>query len=269
MRSIARTARPSLALRSAAVLALAGLARCAHAPAPVSAPAAVASPASSPARAPDAAEIRLHNDWAYLERYRDENAALPAPAAGENRVVFYGNSITEGWARYFASEFPGKPYVGRGISGQTTPQMLVRFRPDVVALQPKVVVILAGTNDIAGNTGPSTIEMIEDNLASMAEIAKANHIRVVLSSVLPVYDYPWRPGLQPSQKIVALNAWMRDYAASHGAIYLDYHTPMSDERQGMKAALTYDGVHPNEAGYRVMAPLAESAIEAALRMPAP
>jgi lysophospholipase L1-like esterase len=159
--------------------------------------------------------------------------------------------------------------VGRGISGQTTPQMLVRFRQDVVALQPKVVVILAGTNDIAGNTGPSTIEMIEDNMASMAEIAKANHIRVVLSSVLPVYDYPWRPGLEPAGKIVALNAWLRSYAAAHGATYLDYHSAMADERQGLKAALTYDGVHPNEAGYRVMASLAEPAIEAALRTPEP
>ncbi len=250
-----------------AALGVAILAGCAPAPATSPAPVTVAAPAASPA--PNAAEVRLHNDWAYLERYREANAALAGPAAGEDRVVFYGNSITEGWAKYFASEFPGKPYIGRGISGQTTPQMLVRFHPDVVALQPKVVVILAGTNDIAGNTGPSTLEMIEDNLASMAEIAKANHIRVVLSSVLPVYDYPWKPGLQPAQKIVALNSWMRDYAAAHGAVYLDYHTPMSDERQGMKAALTYDGVHPNEAGYRVMAPLAESAIEAALRMPAP
>ena len=257
--------------RASAVCALVLLAQCAPAPAPGPAPAAAptAPTAASAAPAPNAAELRLHNDWAYLERYREANAALPAPAASEDRVVFYGNSITEGWAQYFAAEFPGKPYIGRGISGQTTPQMLVRFRPDVVALQPKVVVILAGTNDIAGNTGPSTIEMIEDNLASMAEIAKANHIRVVLSSVLPVYDYPWRPGLQPAPKIVALNAWMRGYASSHGAVYLDYHSPMSDERQGMKAALTYDGVHPNEAGYRVMAPLAESAIAAALRMPAP
>ena len=235
--------------------------QCTTAPAP--------SPAPVSAAAPNAAEVRLHNDWAYLEKYRQANAALPAPAPGENRVVFYGNSITEGWAQYFATEFPGKPYVGRGISGQTTPQMLVRFRQDVVALQPKVVVILAGTNDIAGNTGPSTIEMIEDNMASMAEIAKANHIRVVLSSVLPVYDYPWRRGLEPAGKIVALNAWLRSYAAPHGATYLDYHSAMADERQGMKAALTYDGVHPNEAGYRVMASLAEPAIEAALRTPEP
>jgi lysophospholipase L1-like esterase len=208
---------------------------------------------------------RLRTDWAYLARYREENAALGKPRPGENRVVFMGNSITEGWAKYFPTMFPGKPYIGRGIGGQTTPQMLVRFRQDVIALDPKVVVILAGTNDIAGNTGPSTLEMIEDNLASMAELARANGIAVVLSAVLPVYDYPWRPGLEPAPKIVALNAWMKQYAATHGAVYLDYHSAMADERQGMKADLANDGVHPTEAGYRVMAPLAEAAIAEALR----
>jgi len=147
-------------------------------------------------------------DWASLRRYRQANDSLPPPAAGERRVVFMGNSITDVWARFFPQMFPGKPYIGRGISGQTTPQMLVRFRQDVIALKPAVVVILAGTNDIAGNTGPSTLEMIEDNLMSMTELARANGIRVVLSSVLPVYDYAWRPGLQPAAKIVALNAWM-------------------------------------------------------------
>ena len=179
-------------------------------------------------------------------------------------MVFMGNSITEGWAPYFKEFFPGKPYIGRGISGQTTPQMLVRFRQDVVALKPKVVLILAGTNDIAGNTGPSTLEMIEDNLASMADLARANGIRVVLMSVLPVWDYPWRPGLEPAQKIVALNAWMKDYAARTGAVYVDAHTPMADERQGMKAEYSGDGVHPNKAGYAVMSPLTEKAIEAAI-----
>jgi len=258
----------SLLAHIAAASTLSLLAQCASRPSTASVPAAAPAPVSAAAAAPNPAEVRLHNDWAYLERYRQANASLPAPAAGENRVVFYGNSITEGWAKYFDSEFPGKPYIGRGISGQTTPQMLVRFRQDVVALHPKVVVILAGTNDIAGNTGPSSLEMIEDNIASMAEIAKANDIRVVLSSVLPVYDYPWRKGLEPAPKIVALNAWMRSYAAAHGAIYLDYHSAMADERQGLQAALTYDGVHPNEAGYRVMAPLAERAIEDALRLPA-
>ena len=225
------------------------------------------TPEQAAAQRQQAADNRLRNDWANLERYRTANAALPAPDAGESRVVFMGNSITDGWARHFPVMFPGKPYVGRGIGGQTTPQMLVRFRQDVVALHPKVVVILGGTNDIAGNTGPSTLEMIEDNLMSMTEIAKANGISVVLSSVLPVFDYAWKPGLTPAPKIVALNAWMKAYAARAGAVYLDYETPMADERHGLRADLTNDGVHPTEAGYRVMAPLADAAIAEALRRP--
>nr|WP_309671187.1 SGNH/GDSL hydrolase family protein [Gemmatimonas sp.] len=208
-------------------------------------------------------------DWANLARFRSANARVGAPRAGEQRVVFMGNSITEAWAPHFATMFPNKPYIGRGISGQTTPQMLVRFRQDVVALAPAVVVILAGTNDIAGNTGPSTLEMIEDNIASMAEIAQANGIRVVLSSVLPVFDYPWKPGLEPAPKIVALNAWLKQYAGTHHAVYVDYHTPMADERMGLKRELGDDGVHPNMAGYRLMAPLVESAIRAALQLPLP
>jgi lysophospholipase L1-like esterase len=203
-------------------------------------------------------------DWASLGRYREANAALGAPKAGERRVVFYGNSITDAWAKWFPIMFPGKPYVGRGISGQTTPQMLVRFRQDVVALKPAVVVILAGTNDIAGNTGPSTLEMIEDNLASMCEVARANGIRVVLASVLPVRDYPWKRGLEPAPKIIALNAWIRQYAAANGHVYLDYHAAMADARGGMREGISTDGVHPNEAGYRIMAPLAEAAIAEAL-----
>ena len=210
-------------------------------------------------------QAQADSDWAQLRRYRDANAALPAPAPGEQRVVFMGNSITEGWAKYFAAEFPGKHYVGRGISGQTTPQMLVRFRQDVIALRPAVVVILAGTNDIAGNTGPSTIEMIEDNLASMAELARGHGIGVVLCSVLPVYDYPWRPGLEPAPKIVALNAWMRRYADSTGAVYVDFHGAMADARQGMRGELANDGVHPTEAGYRIMAPLVERGIAESVR----
>jgi lysophospholipase L1-like esterase len=208
---------------------------------------------------------RLHDDWANLARYREANATLSPPAPGENRVVFFGNSITEAWARLFPQLFPGKPYIGRGISGQTTPQMLVRFRQDVVALRPKVVVILAGTNDIAGNTGPSSLEMIEDNLASMTEIARANGIRVVLSSVLPVYDYPWKPGLQPAPKIIALNAWIRRHAATTGAVYVDYHSAMKDARDGLPPELAADGVHPTEVGYRIMARLVEPAIAEALR----
>jgi lysophospholipase L1-like esterase len=212
-----------------------------------------------------AQEERFHNDWPNLQKYREANAKLSPPVKNENRVVFMGNSITEGWAPHFATMFPGKPYVGRGIGGQTTPQMLVRFHQDVIDLKPKVVVILAGTNDIAGNTGPSTLEMIEDNIASMAELAKANGIRVVLSSVLPVWDYPWKPGLEPAPKIIALNKWMKDYAREHGAVYLDYHSAMADSRGGMRSELASDGVHPNEAGYRLMAPLAEQAIQKALR----
>jgi len=203
-------------------------------------------------------------DWPNLERFSKENATLGLPGEGENRVVFMGNSITQGWIEKRADFFKNNPFVNRGISGQTTPQMLIRFRQDVIALQPKVVVILAGTNDIAGNTGPSTLEMIEDNLASMTELAQANGIRVVLSSVLPVYDYPWKKGLEPAEKIVTLNLWIKAYCEKKGFIYLDYFTPMADERHGMKAELTYDGVHANVAGYKIMEPLVEAAIQKAL-----
>jgi lysophospholipase L1-like esterase len=208
---------------------------------------------------------QLRSDWANLAKYRDANATVAPPAKGENRVVFMGNSITEGWQQYFPSMFAGKPYINRGISGQTTPQMLVRFRPDVIALKPKVVVILAGTNDIAGNTGLSTLEMIEDNIASMAEIARANGIKVVLSSVLPAFDFPWKPGLEPAPKIIALNKWIKDYAEKHGDVFLDYHSAMADSRGGMREGLASDGVHPTETGYRLMAPLVEQAIAKALR----
>ena len=233
-------------------------------------------PAPPPSRQPTPEQIaerrrlederRRRDDWAYLARYREDNARLGAPRPGERRVVFMGNSITEGWARHFDTMFPGKPYVGRGISGQTTPQLLVRFRQDVIALAPAVVVILAGTNDVAGNGGPATLAMIEDNLASMVDLATANGVRVVLSSVLPAYAYPWRPGLEPAAPtIVALNASLKDYAATRGVVYLDYHSAMADERQGLRRELSDDGVHPNEAGYRVMAALAERAIAEALR----
>jgi lysophospholipase L1-like esterase len=253
------------ALRTAALLAALAAPLGAQSPA-TAAPPQAAQPAGEQADARRRAEDeRRRADWASLARYRQANAELGPPAAGERRVVFMGNSITDAWARWFPTMFPGKPYVGRGISGQTTPQMLVRFRQDVVALRPAVVVILAGTNDIAGNTGPSTLEMIQDNLTSMTEIAKANGIRVVLASVLPAYDYPWKPGLEPAPKIVALNAWMKAYAARAGAVFLDYHSAMADARQGLPAELSGDGVHPNEAGYRLMAPLAERAIAEALR----
>ena len=204
------------------------------------------------------------DDWASLGRYREANRRLEPPSSGERRVVFYGNSITDAWARYFETMFPGEPYVGRGIGGQTTPQMLVRFRQDVLDLDAAVVVILAGTNDIAGNTGPSTQAMIEGNLISMVELAQANGVRVVLSSVLPASDYPWRPGLDPGPKIVALNRWMEKYSAANGHVYLDYHSAMVDEHLGLGSALSEDGVHPNEAGYLLMAPLAQRAISDAL-----
>jgi lysophospholipase L1-like esterase len=204
------------------------------------------------------------DDWASLGRYREDNARLGPPLPGEQRVVFYGNSITDVWAAHFETMFPGKQYVGRGISGQTTPQMLVRFRQDVIALEPAAVIILAGTNDIAGNTGPSSQAMIEDNIRSMVELARANRIRVVLCSVLPAYVYEWRPDVEPAPTIVALNAWMKEYASAQGVVYLDYHSAMADDRQGLPPELSDDGVHPNEAGYRVMVPLVEWAIAEAL-----
>jgi lysophospholipase L1-like esterase len=206
---------------------------------------------------------QLRTDFGGLTTFKEADLALAPPAPGEDRVVFMGDSITEGWK--IADSFPGKPYINRGISGQTTPQMLVRFRQDVIALKPKVVVILAGVNDIAGNTGPMTLEQTEDNLASMAELAAANHIRVVLCSVLPAFDFPWKPGVTPAPKVLALNAWIKAYAAEHGHVYVDYHTAMKDSRDGLPAALSHDGVHPLPAGYAVMAPLVEAGIEKALK----
>ena len=206
------------------------------------------------------------NDWPNLGRYRDADAKTLPPASGENRVVFMGDSITDGWGKGQAPFFPGKPYINRGISGQTTPQMLVRFRPDVINLKPKVVVTLAGTNDIAGNTGPETLENIEDNLASMSELAKANGIRVVLASVMPVCD-SLRPqtARRPPQQILALNEWIKSYTSKNGFVYLDYYSAMVDGDGMLKQELTHDCLHPNDAGYVVMQPLAERAIAEALR----
>ncbi|MBN8224248.1 MAG: SGNH/GDSL hydrolase family protein [Xanthomonadales bacterium] len=204
-------------------------------------------------------------DWPQLERYRADNAVLPSPVEGERRVVFYGDSITDGWGRVPGTTFfPGQPYVNRGISGQTTAQMLVRFRQDVIDLEPDAVVILAGTNDIAGNTGVATQAMIEDNLRSMTELAQAHGIRVVLASVLPVSDYPWRPGLRPAAKVQRLNEWIADYAQRSGAVYLDYWSALANAQGGLDADLAPDGVHPSPAGYAVMAPLARQAIDRAL-----
>jgi lysophospholipase L1-like esterase len=208
------------------------------------------------------------DDFGQLARYRDANAALKPPAPGENRVVFFGDSITDLWK--LDEYFPGKPYLNRGIGGQTTPQMLVRFRQDVVDLHPKVVVILAGTNDIAGNTGPMRLEDIEANYASMAELARANNVRVVFSSVLPVHNYtPQSYGLfggRPPEKILELNRWLKNYVAGHpDCFYLDYFSAMVDEHGLLRRDLAEDGLHPNAAGYKIMVPLAETAIEKALR----
>ena len=204
-------------------------------------------------------------DWPDLAKYRAADAALPTPEPSEKRVVFMGDSITEIWRSVDPQFFSAHPsYIDRGISGQTTPQMLIRFRQDVIALRAAVVVILAGTNDIAENTGPTTLEEIEGNLESMAELARASGIRVVLSSVLPALDYPWHPGLHPAPKIAALNSWMRGYCAKEGCVYLDYFSAMADARKGLPAALSRDGVHPNHAGFAIMDPLAEKAIAQAL-----
>jgi lysophospholipase L1-like esterase len=211
-----------------------------------------------------AQQEQLANDWPNLARYRDANRDLPPVSASESRVVFMGDSITELWDRDSGKFFASKGYLGRGIGGQTTPQMLVRFQQDVVALKPKVVVINAGTNDIAGNTGPSSVEMIEDNLKSMTQIAAANGIHVVLASVTPAYDYPWKRGLEPAEKVVVLNSWMKDYCTKAGCVYADYFTPMADEKHGMKEGLSRDGIHPTPAGYAIMAPIAERAIAQAL-----
>ncbi len=205
-------------------------------------------------------------DWPELNRFKAENHEIGLPKANEDRIVFMGNSITQGWGDHFPEYFDNPNYVNRGIGGQTTPQMLLRFRQDVIKLYPKVVVILAGTNDIAGNTGPSTLEMIEDNLYSMAELAKVHNIEVVLCAVLPVFDYPWQTGLEPAEKIVELNRRIKNYANTHGFIYADYFSPMVDERNGLKDEYTYDGVHPTRAGYEAMAPIADKAIARALML---
>ena len=218
------------------------------------------------------AETKL-NDWPALIRYRDENAKVRPRAKKENRVVFLGDSITDSWDNPdYGGFFPGKPYIDRGISGQTTPQMLVRFRRDVINLNPLVVLILAGTNDIAGNTGPTTLSAIEDNLMSMAELARMSGIKVVFSSLLPVSDYERRDGKQiiqtvrrPPSQIQELNRWMKEYASQQHLVYLDYYSAMVDEKGFLKEELSNDGLHPNVKGYAVMGPLAEAAISAALK----
>ena len=206
------------------------------------------------------------NDWPNLKRYREKNAEVAPPAKDEQRVVFYGDSITDGWK--LAEYFPNKPYVNRGISGQTTPQMLLRFRHDVIAHKPKVVVLLAGTNDIAGNTGPMTLEMIQDNYASMAELARANGIKFVFASVLPIHDYNAQrkqSERRPPDSILKLNEWLKNYCAKNAHTYLDYFSKVVDDKGFLKAELAADGLHPNAEGYKIMAPLAEVAIQEALK----
>ena len=270
---------PPTVVRTAVAHILVVLALCAGAHAQRSTPAPVAASPTPPASPPSTARadaaleawrkgrIRIYmDDFGELKRYRAANAKLSPPPAGAKRVVFLGDSITDMWP--LARAFPGKPYVNRGISGQTTSQLLVRFRPDVIALAPAAVVILAGTNDIAGNTGPMSLDEIEGNFATMVELARAHGIRVVLSSVIPVHNYTPAseltfPRRQP-EKIAALNAWLKQYATASGCVYLDYAAAMSDARGMLKRELAEDGLHPTAAGYAVMAPLAEQAIAKAL-----
>mgnify|MGYP003642258037 FL=1 len=204
-------------------------------------------------------------DWPNFERFKTANEKIGLPQNGEKRVVFMGNSITQGWIEHGNPElFSENPYINRGISGQTTPQMLVRFRADVIALQPKAVVILAGINDIAENTGPTTLKMIQDNIVSMVELAKANHIKVILSSILPANKFPWRPEIYPADKVIEMNMFLKQYAIANDCIYIDYYTPLVDAEKGMKAIYSEDGVHPNKKGYDIMTPLVVEAISKAL-----
>lgn len=196
----------------------------------------------------------MSQDWANLSRYREANKEI-IESKNFPKVVFMGNSITEGWVNMHPDFFSDNNFLGRGIGGQTTPQMLIRFTPDVIDLKPEIVVILAGTNDIAGNTGFSSVKMTTDNIKAMAQLADQNDIKVILSSILPVYDYPWRPGLEPVSKIQEINVWVEKYALENGHTYLDYFSHLSDSKKGMKKKFAEDGVHPTEAGYNVMEPL--------------
>ena len=230
-----------------------------------------AAAVSAPVVSPEIAAMKEKlEDWPNLKRYREDDATLGGPRPGENRVVFLGDSLTDAWGRRQGTFFPGKPYVNRGISGQTTPQMVLRFQQDVVRLGPAAVVILAGTNDLANNTGPISDEAIEDNFRAMVAMAKAAHIRVVLSSILPADRFPWHPGIAPAERIRSVNAWLEGYALSEKLVYLDYFPALVNMTGGMREELAVDkAVHPNTAGYAVMMPLAEAAIAKSLAMKRP
>ena len=207
----------------------------------------------------------IHTDWPNLAKYREANENLKNSSSGGDRIVLVGDSITEGWTEFNPEFFQENNMINRGISGQTTPQMLIRFKPDVVGLRPFVVVILAGTNDIAGNTGPANVNMITDNIFSMSEIARSNGIKVVLSSILPVYEYEWaKEIMDPPSTIASVNTKLKEYVTLQDLEYLDYHSEMVDERDGMKKKYSSDGVHPNEKGYEVMSALAEKMLSGIL-----
>ena len=200
-------------------------------------------------------------DWPNLSRYQDENRSVGIPEKSKQRVVFMGDSITEEWSNLYPDYFDTKGYINRGIGGQTTPQMLIRFKPDVIDLEPDIVVILAGTNDIAGNTGPSNVKMITDNIFSMAELARAHQIKVVLSSILPVFEYEWAKEIKDVPATIdSVNDELKKYVNDHGLVYLDYFSSMVDERKGLNKDYTYDGVHPNQDGYILMSSLAEKVL---------
>ena len=208
---------------------------------------------------------KSNEDWANLKKYSAADKMLASQASGGKRVVFMGNSITEFWAKIDTAFFANKTYIDRGISGQTSPQMLLRFRQDVINLKPDIVVILAGTNDIAENTGPISLEDVLGNIISMVQLAEVNKIKVIISSVLPAYDFPWHPGLQPAEKIVKLNSMIKSYCKENNIVYVDYYSSMVDDRKGLDSKYTNDGVHPTLAGYKIMDRLIEKAITKVLR----
>lgn len=203
-------------------------------------------------------------EFANFEKYAEQNAALSPAKASDGRVVFMGNSITEGWINARPEFFKENPYIDRGISGQTTSQMLLRFRRDVIDLKPKAVIFLAGINDIAENTGPIALEDVFGNIISMVELAQANKIKPVICSVLPANNFPWRPSIKPADKVIALNKMLKQYADKNDIVYVDYFSAMVDDKKGLSPDLAHDGVHPTTKGYAIMEPLAIAGINKAL-----